>query len=87
MVSQSLRPYSDRLLACSWSSHHWNNSSLGLLQSMCHRPRDVAIQGQIQAVDQFPHRATPSVSYWSRASLNSVVPHMIGSILSLMEPP
>src|SRR4051794_41961600 len=34
IVSHSLRPYSDRLFARSWSSHHWNSSSLGTLQPM-----------------------------------------------------
>src|SRR4029450_12745071 len=29
IVSHSLRPYSDRSLARSWASHHWNSSSLG----------------------------------------------------------
>jgi hypothetical protein len=60
MVSHSLRPYRNRSIASSWSSHHWNSPSLGPLQ-----PRsspgagDVAVQGQVHAVDQFPHGAMP----------------------------
>ncbi|MBP2353842.1 hypothetical protein JOF29_004952 [Kribbella aluminosa] len=34
MASHSLRPYINSPIANSWSSHHWNSSSLGTPQPM-----------------------------------------------------